>query len=73
MFGVVFYRVDPERAEVVYSIAGVFSKLAILFGDFAAYKDSYEGAAVVLGMISLVTFVIVASSFGAVRALFCRS
>ena len=67
MFGVIKYKVEPEQAEVVYSIAGVFSKLAILFGDFASYKHSYAGSAVVLSIICSVVFVIVALSFKRVR------
>ena len=70
MLGVIKYRVEPEQAEVVYSIAGVFSKLAILFGDFASYKHNYAGAAVVLSIISLVVFVIIAFSFGSTRGFF---
>lgn len=69
MAGVIRYEVAAEKAEVVYTIAGIFSKLAILFGDLAAFNGSYVGAACVLAMISVATTLIVAFSFEAVRVL----
>jgi hypothetical protein len=41
---VLFYKIAAEDAEVVYSGAGISSKLAILFGDLAAFKNSLGGA-----------------------------
>lgn len=59
---VILYKIGAEQAEVVYSGAGIFSKLAILFGDLAAYKKSLGGAIAVL--LTLVVFNVILVVFG---------
>ena len=56
---VISYKIEPEKAEVVYSGAGIFSKLAILFGDLAAYKNNLGAAIGVLSILIIVNVLLV--------------
>ena len=46
---------DPskEHMEKLYSYAGLFSKLAVFLGDYAAHKESVEAAIAVTTVMGL--------------------
>ena len=55
MFLVLLLKVDIVTSEVMYSAAGLFSKLAVLLGDYAAYKHNLKAARAVVGIMSVIS------------------
>jgi hypothetical protein len=67
LFGLIMAVVlwgKPSKAhmEKLYSYAGLFSKLAVFIGDYAAYKHSEEGATAVLVIMCLAFVAILRSA-----------
>lgn len=55
MFLVLLLDVDIVTSEVMYSVAGLFSKLAVFLGDYSAYKHNLDAARAVLGIMSFIS------------------
>jgi len=64
LFGIIMFlvlKLDVEivTAEVMYSVAGLFSKLAVFLGDYAAYKHNLAGSRAVLGIMSVISATVI--------------
>lgn len=55
MFLVLLLKVDIVKSEVMYSVAGLFSKLSVFLGDYSAYKHNLNAAKSVLGIMSIIS------------------